>query len=201
MIAVTILMLRNSTQRILTSGTVSIMNDKARVAHLTRLVLEVFILTFATSRILVLLIMTHRMPDLYLHVGGTHVHHLNYGIFMLSGVGALLLFARPTGLFEDFCAVLYAIGLGLTFDEFGMWLHLGGPYWQRASFDAVIIISAFLGLLVALTRASKPGLKHTIMLALIIFSLAVLGVLTTNYILSGERVKDRLEKIESESPA
>ena len=39
-----------------------------------------------------------------------------------------------------------AIGLGLTFDEFGMWLHLGGLYWQRASFDAVTVISAMLAL-------------------------------------------------------
>ena len=30
--------------------------------------------------------------------------------------------------------------MGLTFDEFGMWLHLGGGYWQRASYDAVIVI-------------------------------------------------------------
>jgi hypothetical protein len=30
--------------------------------------------------------------------------------------------------------------MALTFDEFGMWLHLGGSYWQRASFDAVIVL-------------------------------------------------------------
>ena len=39
----------------------------------------------------------------------------------------------------------YGIGLALTFDEFGMWLHLGGGYWQRASFDAVAVIIAILG--------------------------------------------------------
>jgi hypothetical protein len=43
-------------------------------------------------------------------------------------------------------AVIYGIGLGLTFDEFGMWLHLNGDYWQRASFDAVIVLAAALGL-------------------------------------------------------
>ena len=31
------------------------------------------------------------MPDLYLFLGQTHIHHLNYGIFLLSGVGAYLL--------------------------------------------------------------------------------------------------------------
>jgi len=38
-------------------------------------------------------------------------------------------------------ALVYGVGLALTFDEFGMWVHLGGPYWQRASFDAVVLIA------------------------------------------------------------
>ena len=62
-----------------------------------RLVLITFVLTFAAARILVYLIMARTLPDLFLFVGGTHVHHLNYGIFLLAGVGAVLLFARPTG--------------------------------------------------------------------------------------------------------
>ena len=44
--------------------------------------------------------------------------------------------------------------MGLTFDEFGMWLHLGGSYWQRASVDAVIIVAALFGL-VAFARSLK----------------------------------------------
>ena len=53
--------------------------------------------TFLLARVCVLLIMTHRMPNLYLHMGGTHVHPLNYGIFILSAAGAILLFRRPQG--------------------------------------------------------------------------------------------------------
>lgn len=64
------------------------------------------------------------MPDLNFHVGGTQLHHLNYGIFLLSGVGGYDLMTRPVGGKLDICTVLYAIGLGLWFDEFGMWLHL-----------------------------------------------------------------------------
>ncbi|HTA65787.1 MAG TPA: hypothetical protein VK753_09795, partial [Xanthomonadaceae bacterium] len=115
--------------------------------QLARLVLFVFLLTFILSRVLVFLIMARRMPDLYLHMGGTHVHHLNYGIFLLCGVGAWMLFSPPSGRRRTFCAVLYAIGLALTFDEFGMWVHLGGGYWQRASFDAVTVVAAILVLL------------------------------------------------------
>src|SRR5581483_10804533 len=74
---------------------------RAHGRHLThelaRLVLLAFIFTFVVARILVYLIMTRRMPDLFLHVGQTHVHHLNYGIFILSALGAYLIFARPLG--------------------------------------------------------------------------------------------------------
>ena len=28
-----------------------------------------------------------------------------------------------------------------------MWLHLGGSYWQRASFDAVVVLLGILGLI------------------------------------------------------
>jgi hypothetical protein len=111
---------------------------------LARVVLLSFVLTFIAARVVSLLAMTHHMPNVYLHVRGTHVHHLNYGIFLLAGVGAYLLFNE--GPASHAAAALYGIGLGLTFDEFGMWLHLGGDYWQRASFDAVIVLAALLGL-------------------------------------------------------
>ena len=65
--------------------------------HLARLTFVAFLFTFIASRTLVILIMGRRMPDLFLHLGGTHVHHLNYGIFLLSGVGAYLLLRRPVG--------------------------------------------------------------------------------------------------------
>jgi hypothetical protein len=114
--------------------------------RLARLVLLSLMLTFIGARAITLLIMAHHMPNLYLHVRGTHVHHLNYGIFLLAGVGAYLLFAARTSPAPSSAAIVYGIGLGLTFDEFGMWLHLSDDYWQRASFDAVIVLAALLGL-------------------------------------------------------
>ena len=92
--------------------------------HLARLVLVTFILTFIVVRVLVILIMSRRIPDLYLHLGGTHVHHLNYGIFLLAGVGAYQLFLHPSGRNLEIAAIIYGSGMALTFDEFGMWLHL-----------------------------------------------------------------------------
>src|SRR5947207_15168473 len=111
---------------------------------LARLVLLSLLLTFIAARVVSILMTLHRMPDIYLHVRDTHVHHLNYGIFLLAGVGAYLLFSP--GPAAPAAAVMYGIGLALTFDEFGMWLHLNGDYWQRASFDAVIVLAAALGL-------------------------------------------------------
>ncbi len=145
--------------------------------RLARLVLAGFIITFILARVLVILIMSRRMPDLFLHVGGTHVHHLNYGIFLLSGVGAFLLFRRPVNRWLDFAAVVYAIGLALTFDEFGMWVHLGGGYWQRASYDAVITICAVLGLIVYAPTWKRFNWIHRIGSAVILVLLIGFAVL------------------------
>jgi hypothetical protein len=122
--------------------------------HLARLVLVSFLMSFIVSRLIVFLIMSRTFPDLFIYIGGTHVHHLNWGIFLLSGVGGYLLFVRPKGRKVEWAAVLYGIGLALTFDEFGMWLHLGGGYWQRASFDAITVVAGLL-LLMAFGPSAK----------------------------------------------
>lgn len=176
-------------------------SERQRRTHLARLGLASFVLTFIASRVLVLLIMTHRMPDLFLHLGGTHIHHLNYGIFLLSGVGAYLLFVRPTGLSENVACVSYGIGLGLTFDEFGMWLHLGGPYWQRASFDAVVVIAALLGLVAVAPELRSFKARHWFMLAAIIAVLGVLVYLSAPAMNTAvEHMSDKLKRIEAGSP-
>jgi hypothetical protein len=114
------------------------------VHRLARRALFGFILTFILARTFVLLIMSRRIPNFYFFLEGTHVHHLNYGIFLLAAVGGYGVFRRPAGRSADFTALLYGIAMALTFDEFGMWLHLGGSYWQRTSVDAVILIAAVL---------------------------------------------------------
>jgi hypothetical protein len=92
--------------------------------QLARRALFGFILTFIAARTVVLLIMSRRMPNLYFFLRGTHVHHLNYGIFLLAGVGAYLLFRIPSGKSLRGAALVYGIAMALTFDEFGMWLQL-----------------------------------------------------------------------------
>src|SRR5579864_4468582 len=113
---------------------------------LARRALFAFVVTFILARTLVLLIMARRIPNFYFFLRGTHVHHLNYGIFLLAAVSTYTLFAEPRGRALRITALLYGVAMALTFDEFGMWLHLGGSYWQRASVDAVIVVAALLGL-------------------------------------------------------
>jgi hypothetical protein len=155
--------------------------DEARTTRrVARFVFATFVVTFILARVMVLLIMTHHAPSiLFLHVRGTHVHHLNYGIFLLSGVGAYLLFARPRGKALSAAAFVYGIGLALTFDEFGMWLHLGGYYWQRASFDAVIVIAALLGLYSYAPALKRFRPRHWWTVGVLVVALALFGVYLT----------------------
>jgi hypothetical protein len=145
---------------------------------LARLVLATFVFTFVIARILVILIMAGKLPpQLFFHVTGTHIHHLNYGIFLLSATGAYLIFARPSGKRLSTVAVLYGVGLALTFDEFGMWLHLGGLYWQRASFDAVITVASVLALLAYGSKLRHLRPRHLLTLAVLLAVLTLFGVL------------------------
>jgi hypothetical protein len=169
--------------------------------HLARWILATFLLTFLFTRILVLSIMTRRVPDVYVHVGGTHIHHLNFGIFLLSGVGAYLLFGQPKGRRLTLIATLYAIGLALTYDEFGMWLHLGGSYWQRASFDAVGVIAALLGLI-----AYAPSVRHfrlyhwATAVALVIVVLVFGGLLRDSFKHAHRIIAPKILQIEAAGP-
>lgn len=165
-----------------------------------RLVFFVFVLTFIASRILVFLIMARRIPDVFVHLGGTHVHHLNYGIFLLSGVAGWLLFARPRGRARTVAAVLYAVGLALTFDEFGMWLHLGGSYWQRASFDAVTVVATLLGLLAFSPPLRSWRGRHWLATAFVVGSALLFFVMLAESRRFAERVGPGLEQIERTEP-
>ena len=101
-------------------------------------VLLAFLPTFIGTRALV-----YFAPQLFVNVGGTHVHHLTWGIILLALTGWLaLLIEEPR--WRPRIAALYGIGLALAFDEFGMWLHLQDNYWVRQSYDAVLVILAVL---------------------------------------------------------
>jgi hypothetical protein len=85
-------------------------------------------------------------------VGGTHVHHLVWGILTMLVVGYVAIAFSPGSPLRELLAILFGVGAGLTMDEFALWLHLEDVYWSeqgRASVDAVIV-AAGCGALVLL---------------------------------------------------
>ena len=147
-------------------------SHRATVHRLARRALFAFVLTFIAARTVVFLIMSGSIPNLFLFLRGTHVHHLNYGIFLLAGVGGYLLLRRPTGREADWTAYAYGFAMALTFDEFGMWLHLGGSYWQRASLDAVIVVAAVFGILAFARSLERLERRHFWAFVVLIVALA-----------------------------
>ena len=172
-----------------------------RAAVRARWLLVSFLLTFLLARIVVLLIMTRRMPDLYLYVGGTHVHHLNYGIILLSGIGTLALLTELRDRWLWLAITAFGVGLALTFDEFGMWVHLGGSYWQRASFDAIVVVGATLGLVAVAPAVRRFRARHWGIVVLLLLGMVIFGLLlraSFNYAVS--RIGPSLERVEHEGP-
>jgi hypothetical protein len=79
--------------------------------------------------------------------GGTHVHHLVWGILLLLTMGYLGLATEPSSPWLELVAIAFGIGMGLTLDEFALWLNLEDVYWTekgRQSIDAVIITAGML---------------------------------------------------------
>jgi hypothetical protein len=89
-------------------------------------------------------------------VGGTHIHHLVWGILLLLINGYVGVAIHPGDPWRDIVAVLFGIGTGLTLDEFALWLNLKDVYWSkqgRRSIDAVVIAAAFSGVLLISLRS------------------------------------------------
>jgi hypothetical protein len=81
-------------------------------------------------------------------VGGTHIHHLVWGIIAILITGWISITFDPGSPGREIVAVFFGIGTGLTLDEFALWLELKDVYWSedgRKSIDAVIIAAIIAG--------------------------------------------------------
>jgi hypothetical protein len=81
--------------------------------------------------------------------GGTHIHHLVWGILLLLVFGYLGIAVAPGKPWREIVAIFFGIGMGLTLDEFALWLNLEDVYWAqkgRQSIDAVIVTVCLLTL-------------------------------------------------------
>jgi hypothetical protein len=83
-------------------------------------------------------------------VGGTHIHHLVWGICLLLIFGWIGITQELHSPWLQITAIAFGIGTGLTLDEFALWLNLRDVYWEkegRESIRAVIFVAALTGLL------------------------------------------------------
>lgn len=112
-----------------------------------------FFLTFAAKRAITYSIHAGRGPLHDVSVGGTHVHHLVWGILLLLAVGYFWLVQVGAGgdaasrWASRASALLYGAGAALTLDEFALRLNLRDVYWGeegRESVDALVAFGALL---------------------------------------------------------
>lgn len=112
-----------------------------------------FAVTFLGARVLVLFILYHVGPFGWVVLGGTHIHHLVWGILLLLISGYALVAevgtgSSPASLFAGrLIAILYGMGAALTLDEFTMWLNIKEVSWSfqgRESIDVVVGFGALL---------------------------------------------------------
>lgn len=95
-------------------------------------------------------------------IGGVHIHHTVIGIFLMLGSGVALIATSPVGDALNAAAIVFGVGVSLTFDEFALWLNLRDVYWQqegRQSVDAIFCVLAATGALIggADFLSGRPG--------------------------------------------
>jgi hypothetical protein len=113
-----------------------------------------FFITFLAVRLLVASITHHIGPFGYVEMGGRHIHHLVWGIFLLLICGYADLTEIGIGdtplaiLMGRLLSLSYGVGAALTLDEFALWLNLdAAAYWSRQgreSIDAIVLFGALL---------------------------------------------------------
>lgn len=124
---------------------------KSKIPALT--VAAAFILTAAGARLFsVILPWFHWEP-----IPGMHIHHYVYGIFILTVAGYLALVFKGDRA-TLWIALLYGLGVGLTFDEFGMWLNppfQRGVRWSTSGLAIVVVALVLAALTPVLYRRQR----------------------------------------------
>jgi hypothetical protein len=141
-----------------------------------------FLLSFGFIRMSTRLMRSPKAPwwPGSIKTGGIHVHHLVFGIVLLMLAGFLGFALQPESPWLEILAAVFGVGMGLTLDEFALWLHLEDVYWAeqgRSSVDAVVMATLLGG---ALLLGFTPWDSHdaSSVLAVATTVIAVLAIST-----------------------
>jgi hypothetical protein len=121
---------------------------------------------------------------------GLHVHHLVFGIIAMMVAGTLGFAAFGHSPFTEICAFFFGIGIGLTIDEFALWVYLEDVYWAqegRSSIDATVIAAALIGLIVVGANPFEAQGEGATAIETILTWLAVLACVAGSF-LKGRRL-------------
>lgn len=116
------------------------------------LVLLGVLVSFAFIRMSTRLMRSPRVPwwpGSIVSDGGVHVHHLVFGIVLMMVAGIVSFAGSGTSPLYEICAFAFGVGIGLTIDEFALWVYLDDVYWKdegRASVDAAVLAVTGLAL-------------------------------------------------------
>ena len=115
-----------------------------------------FLATFALVRGITHAVKSQKVPVGNIQSGGTHIHHVVFGIAGLLGTGYAWNAQLGTGTAGSgrgasrVTAATYGAASALTLDEFALWLNMDADdYWNsegRKSVDAVVLFGGILSL-------------------------------------------------------
>jgi hypothetical protein len=120
--------------------------------------------------------------------GGLHLHHLVWGIVLLMFTGFLSFVTAQGSPGTEILAGFFGVGLGLTLDEFALWIHLRDVYWAeegRSSFDAVVVATVIGGLIIL--GVAPFDLHNTSAIDTLVLTVVTDVLLATLAIVKGKR--------------
>jgi hypothetical protein len=111
-----------------------------------------FLATFAVLRVITAIIRFQIFPHgpfrYVITRSGLHIHHLFWGILLLMATGFAALATRAP-VWHLRIAIVFGIALGLTLDEFAMWLRLADVYWTPQGIESIKAAAVAAALLAA----------------------------------------------------
>jgi hypothetical protein len=115
-------------------------------------------------------------PGSVVSESGVHLHHLVWGIVTMMVAGTISFAGFAVSPIYEICAALFGVGMGLTIDEFALWVRLDDVYWAREgrrSVDAAVIAIGALGLLVLGVRPFDLGSGSAVEIVVSVLTVAL----------------------------